>query len=137
MKTLWDKKPREFSGDYYGFPPVYSNPKPVQEPHPPILLGSKASQSFRRIVEWGNGWIPIGVTPAEVEEGRNILNNLCETIGRDPSSIEISVVDVEPDVDVIRTYSNSGADRVIIGIPEEPATLERLEDVASKVKLFL
>ncbi len=135
MKELWTREQSEFHGRYYSFPPVYSYPKPAQRPHPPLLLGSKSQRSFRRIVEWGDGWLPIGVTPDQVSEGRVTLDRLCDAAGRDPSSIEISVVDVPADLDVVRTYAEAGASRVIVGMPEEPEgpSLNRLERIAAAV----
>ena len=130
MKALWTREQAEHHGAYYDFPPVYCYPKPARKPHPPLLLGTRAAASFRRIVEWGDGWLPIGVTPEEVRQGRETLDRLCEAEGRDPASIEISVVDVAPEADVVRAYEEAGADRVIVGMPEE-ASLARLEKIAS------
>ena len=133
MKALWTREQSEHHGVYYDFPPVYCYPKPARKPHPPLLLGTRAAASFRRIVEWGDGWLPIGVTPEEVRQGRATLDRLCEAEGRDPASIEISVVDVAPEADVVRAYEEAGADRVIVGMPEEAEkpSLARLEKIAS------
>ena len=51
MKELWTKTEAEFHGKYYDFPPVRSYPKPVQKPHPPVILGGQAKSVLRRIVE--------------------------------------------------------------------------------------
>lgn len=52
MKELWSKEEPEYHGRYYDFPPVRSNPKPIQKPHPPIFLGGSAKNVFKRVVEW-------------------------------------------------------------------------------------
>jgi probable F420-dependent oxidoreductase len=132
MKALWTEEQAEHHGVYYDFPPVYCYPKPARKPHPPLLLGTRAKASFRRIVEWGDGWIPIRVTPDDVRRGRATLDRLCEETGRDPASIEITVADVPPDPDAVRAYEEAGVDRAIVGIPEEPErpSLAHLDKIA-------
>ena len=63
MKELWTKDEAEFHGRYYDFPAVKCNPKPAQKPHPPVLLGGNAQNVFRRIVGWGDGWMPTAASP--------------------------------------------------------------------------
>ena len=135
MKALWTQEQAEHHGDCYDFPPVYCYPKPARKPHPPLLLGTRAKASFRRIVEWGDGWIPIRVTPDDVRRGRATLDRLCEETGRDPASIEITVADVEPEAGAVRAYREAGVDRAIVGIPEEPEkpSLARLEKFAREL----
>ena len=130
MKELWTKEESEFHGKYYDFPPVYCFPKPAQRPHPPVVLGGIARNVFKRIVAWGDGWIPIDVTPEQVKSGRETLTRLAQAAGRDPASIEVSVVDLPPDRQLIERYAEAGADRAIIGLPtagkeESLAQLER------------
>src|SRR5206468_893618 len=50
MKELWTKPAAEFHGKYYDFPPVKSFPKPLQKPHPPVLLGGGAKNVLQRVV---------------------------------------------------------------------------------------
>ncbi len=135
MKALWTQERAEHHGDYYDFPPVYCYPNPAREPHLPLLLGTRARASFRRIVEWGDGWIPIRVTPEHVRRGRATLDRLCEQTDRDPASIEITIADCAPDPDAVRAYREAGADRVIVSIPEEPEkpSLARLDKFAREL----
>ena len=66
MKELWTKDAAEFHGRYIDFPAVRCNPKPVQKPHPPVMLGGNAKNVFKRVVQWGDGWFPVGLTPEDV-----------------------------------------------------------------------
>src|SRR5438132_676954 len=62
MKSLWTEEAGSFDGKYVHVPPSWSWPKPVQQPHPPILIGGAASDTvFKHVVEWADGWMPIGV----------------------------------------------------------------------------
>ena len=135
MKELWMNERSEFHGKYYDFPQVYCFPKPAQKPHPPVILGSSSSKVFKRIVTWGNGWIPINVTPEQVNKGRVILDKLTETAGRDPASIEITVVDVPADRVVIEQFAKAGADRVIVQVESkgEAEDLDQLQRMAQLV----
>ena len=68
LKTLWAEETPSFNGKYVSFPPVYSYPKPVQQPHPPILIGAGSPESnniypLRRVAEVGDGWLPAFFSP--------------------------------------------------------------------------
>ena len=114
MKELWTKDEAEYHGKYYNFPPVKSYPKPAQQPHPPIIVGGSARNVLRRIVTHADGWLPNRITPAELEDSRKRLDAMAEEAGRDPKSITISVYGQPPDRDVVQSYLNAGADRVVV-----------------------
>ena len=135
MKELWTRTKSEFHGEFYDFPPVYSFPRPVQRPHPPVLLGGMAERVFKRVVEWGDGWIPNRVTPAEVREGRVRLDELAQAAGRDPSSIQITVSGQPPDAGLIEEYGEAGADRVIVRLSDvdEEQSLDEIDRIAKAV----
>jgi probable F420-dependent oxidoreductase len=89
MKELWTKDESEYHGRYYNFPAVRCFPKPAAKPHPPVLLGGSSKFVFKRIVEWGDGWLPTGVSLEGIQRGRATLNELAEKAGRDPLSLGI------------------------------------------------
>ena len=135
MKELWTKTKSEYHGRFYDFPAVYSFPRPVQRPHPPVLLGGMAANVFRRVVAWGDGWLPNRVTPDEVREGRLTLDKLANDAGRDPASIEITVSGQPPDGELIEQYEDAGAVRVVVRLAgmEEDQTLEQVDRIAEAV----
>ena len=96
MKELWTKGEAEFHGQYFDFPPVKCYPQPVQKPHPPVFLGGNAKNVFRRVVGWADGWLPAGPTVEQIKAGRATLDELAETAGRDPASIQITAFAVPP-----------------------------------------
>jgi probable F420-dependent oxidoreductase len=120
MKELWTKPEAEFHGKYYDFPPVRSNPKPAQKPHPPVLLGGDAPKVLERVVAWGDGWLPNRVTPEQLREKRATLDRLAKEAGRDPAAISISVHGQPADRDLIARLLAAGATRVIV----RPATTQ-------------
>lgn len=136
MKELWSKEEAEFHGKYYDFPPVISFPKPVQQPHPPIYIGAFGMGNvFRRVVTYGNGWMPWLFAPEQIRQGRALLNDLAHDAGRDPQSIAVVAMPVPADPDVFKAYEDAGADGVVVLVT--PATekemMSELEQIAQKV----
>jgi probable F420-dependent oxidoreductase len=114
MKELWTKEEAEFHGEYFDFPLVKSYPKPVQKPHPPVILGGMARRVLRRVVDHADGWMPNRVTAAQVEDSRARLDAMAAEAGRDPASITISVYGQEPKRDVVQPLLDAGANRVVV-----------------------
>ena len=135
MKELWTREESEYHGRYYDFPPVYCFPSPARRPHPPIILGSKAPNVFKWIAAWGDGWLPLDVTVGDVEEGRAKLDRLAKQGGRDPRSLEISVLGVPAERTAIERYGEAGADRVVLRLEanDQGGSLEELEQIAEAV----
>ena len=136
MKELWTKEVAEYHGKYYDFPPVKSFPKPVQKPHPPILLGGTARKVFERTLEWGDGWMPSRPSPQQIKQGRDTLNQLAVQLGRDPRSIQVLAFNIAPaDREALRAYEDAGADTAVVTLttgPKKEALVE-LEEVARRV----
>ncbi len=135
MKELWTKEEAEYHGTFYDFPPVRSYPKPSQQPHPPVLLGGSARNVLQRVVAWGDGWMPIRVTPEEVKMGRATLDALAAAAGRDPSTIDITVFGQASDRDTLQRFVEAGASRVIVRLSTtlSDAALTELERMAAQV----
>jgi probable F420-dependent oxidoreductase len=136
MKELWTKPEAEFHGKYYDFPPVRSNPKPVQKPHPPVLLGGDAKNVLERVVAWGDGWLPNRVTPDQLREKRATLDRLAKEAGRDPAALTISVHGQPADRDLLERLHDAGATRVIVRpatTKSEPEMVRELTRIAEAV----
>ena len=136
MKELWTKDEAEFHGKYYDFPPVKCNPKPLQSPHPPIILGGASRNVLRRIATWADGWLPLRISPEELETSRKILDALAGEMGRNPSDITITAYGQNPDITLIRSLFDAGADRVVIRpehVDTESEMGQQLENIANEV----
>jgi probable F420-dependent oxidoreductase len=135
MKALWANEAAEYHGTYYDFPLVRSFPRPVQQPHPPILLGGTAQQVFKRTIEYGNGWMPTRSTPALIRQGRAVLNELAVEAGRDPKSITILAYIVPADRTELQALAEAGADAAVVRLDSasEVVALAQLEQIAQKV----
>jgi probable F420-dependent oxidoreductase len=96
FKALWTTSPASFSGEFYRFDQLQCLPHPVQKPHPPIWIGGHSKAALRRAARYGDGWHPVGATPASPlgpGELRGMLDELArmtEAEGRDPKTLTIS-----------------------------------------------
>ena len=93
IRRLWtEDRPFDFHGSYYDLTGAFCNPKPVQRPGPPIVIGGQASATLRVVAEHADVWnFPGGDVEAALRRGA-VLDRFCAEIGRDPASITRSVV---------------------------------------------
>jgi alkanesulfonate monooxygenase SsuD/methylene tetrahydromethanopterin reductase-like flavin-dependent oxidoreductase (luciferase family) len=92
IRRLWtDDEPFDFDGDYHQLVGAFGNPKPVQRPHPPIVIGGRATATLRVVAEHADVWnIPGGDLEDAVRRSA-MLDRLCSEIGRDPTTITRSI----------------------------------------------
>jgi len=135
MKEIWTKEEAEFHGKYIDFPPIICNPKPAQDPHPPVLLGGNAKNVLKRVVKWGDGWLPIRLSPEDILKAQQELLKLCDTEDRDPSTIQITMHSLPPDKELISRFEEIGVDRVLVGVASatQEEIFEELEVIAESV----
>ena len=120
MKKIWTEERAEYHGEFVDFDPIFSNPKPVQKPHPPVILGAHGRRGIERVVRYCDGWIPIGVF-TNVADDMAALAVAATAAGRDPASIPVSVFGVAPDADTLKSYRDAGVERAVFGLPSAPA----------------
>jgi probable F420-dependent oxidoreductase len=92
MRELWSKPEAAFAGRYVNFPPVRSYPKPIQQPGPPVLLGSRDKNALKRVAKWGDGWCPNRVDYDYMKEQLAILRDECRAVGRDFGKLDITLM---------------------------------------------
>lgn len=117
MKEIWTKEEAEFHGEFVNFDPIWSQPKPLQKPHPPILMGGYGPTTFDRVVEYCDGWFPIGMMAANLGEKIAELHARAEAAGRDPKTIGVTVALPQPDQTLIEQMKALGVERLIFVLP--------------------
>src|SRR5215813_12965568 len=138
MKELWTKEESEYHGKYYNFPAVRSFPKPAAKPHPPVLLGGASKYVFKRIVEWGDGWLPTGASIEGIQRGCATLNELAEKAGRDPRSLAV-IAFGQPgqfgDREEIKALEKAGLSHATVWLKRvrEHEVITELEELARRV----
>lgn len=91
MKELWTERDPSFNGRFFSFSGVKASPKPVQKPHPPILIGGNSRAALRRVARMGDGWHSNSTTPVETAGAVEYLKRQMDAAGRDMSEISITV----------------------------------------------
>jgi len=126
MKELWTTPESSYEGAFVKFPPVKSFPKPVQKPHPPIIVGAGGGngrgndRAIAVTVAIGDEWGPSIMTPEQLKPELEELHKACEQAGRDYRKIGITIFAPLPGDDAhaaIREYEKAGVHRVILFPP--------------------
>ena len=111
---LWTEREVEHDGEFFSFPTVMFEPKPVQQPRPPIHVGGESDAALRRAARLGDGWIGIVHTPASIAAPVERLRRLREEAGREDSRFEISVGGPVATPDDVARWADAGVDRLIV-----------------------
>ena len=94
MKAIWTKSKAEYHGEMVNFDPMMTWPKPVQKPHPPILVGGAFPYGARRAIRYGDGWMPHCARPQAYADVRDLLpefRKMAEEAKRDLAAVPISI----------------------------------------------
>lgn len=133
MKALWTEEEASFSGKYVNFENSWAWPKPVQTPHPPIVMGGAAGpKTAAHIAEFCDGWMPLGGA-YDLDGGLKAIHKACDAIGRDPASLTLSMFYAGGlKVEMLKEHAAKGATRGILPLPSEGADkiLPLLDDYA-------
>jgi len=137
MKAIWTQEEAEYHGKYVDFDKLWSYPKPVQKPYPPILMGGSGPHARQRAAEFDGHWMPIiGRDP--LDEAMADLRQRAEKAGRDPAAVSVSLFGVRPDEGKLAAWRDMGVARVVFFVPSALAgtvlpLLDQYAAVARKV----
>ena len=124
MKAIWTQDEASFDGELVQFEPIWSWPKPAQRPHPPVILGAHGPKALARVVDYCDGWIPIGVRSGDLRTEIATLRRLAREKGRDPESISVTVYGAPGDREVLAPLRDAGVTRAVFSLP--PAAPEKV-----------
>jgi len=124
IRRLWtEAEPFDFDGSYLHLTGAFCNPKPVQRPHPPVLIGGRSTATLRVVAEHADVWNMPGGDIGDAVERSARLDRCCAEIGRDPGAITRSIVlpvsyDRPGDTrDVIAEFIGAGFRHIVLGLP--------------------
>ena len=117
MKVIWAEEEPEFHGEFVDFDPIWSYPKPVQRPNPPILVGGETDHTLRRVVDWADGWFPRGRGGFDPAEGMARLKAIADEAGRSMSTINVSLFGAPPNREALDRAAEAGVTRAILALP--------------------
>ncbi len=119
MKALWTEDEASFHGEFVDFDPVWSYPKPVQKPHPPVILGGESKYTLRRVVEFCDGWLPRGRGNFDAAEAMARLREVADAAERDMATLSVSVFGARPDKAALEKLAEVGMTRALLHLPSE------------------
>ena len=118
LRALWTEDEAAYHGEFFDFEPVWSSPKPLQRPHPPIMAGFSGKLGTEHTVEWADIWMPMDAGLGNVPKKVGLFREAVKAAGREP--IPISMVAFgDPDYDRLASYAELGVERVTVGIAYE------------------
>jgi probable F420-dependent oxidoreductase len=128
MRAIWTQDRAEYHGKFVEFGPMLSNPKPVQKPYPPVIVGGSYPYAARRAVQYGDGWYAL--TGAKYGDEFAFIPKFHEMLaaaGRDRSSCQITICLYPEELDVfapdqvgaLARYEALGVSRIIVGLNPE------------------
>jgi probable F420-dependent oxidoreductase len=138
MKAVWTETKPEYHGELVKFDPMMAWPKPVQKPHPPVIVGGAFPQAARRAVRYGEGWIPLAGRPGtgDVFETVPKFRAMLAEAGRDAASCPVTLFGVGEDADALKRYRDLDIARVTAALPaaKEDVVLPILDRWATLIR---
>ena len=119
MKEIWTKDIAEYHGEIVEFPPLQTWPKPVQKPHPPIIVGGAFRVAARRAIRYGDGILPAAPSAGSgsSEEFMPRWRQMAEEASRDPASLSVTLGGAPEDLAVLRRNCDLGLTRMTVRLP--------------------
>jgi probable F420-dependent oxidoreductase len=123
LKEIWTKDEAEYHGEIVDFPPMKAWPKPVQKPHPPVIVGGAFQYAARRAIRYGDGLIPQAADAGsgEPEEYMPRFRRMAEEAGRNPNSLPVTLGGALEDLDRLKRYHDLGIARMNVRLPAAKA----------------
>jgi len=123
MKVIWTESKAEYHGEFVNFEPMMAWPKPLQKPHPPVIVGGAFPYGARRAIRYGDGWVPHASRPeyGDVSDFLPQFHQMVKQAGRDPASLPLTMFRVVEEIDRLRHYRDIGIARVVITLPSAGA----------------
>jgi probable F420-dependent oxidoreductase len=136
MQAIWTHDEASYKGEFTAFEPIWSWPKPVQKPHPPILLGGETRHTLRRVMEFCDGWFPRGRAFEDPGAEMRRLRSAAEEAGRDIKTVATTLFGARPEAGYLEQCRAAGMDRALIGLPSEErdTILPLLDEYAAFLK---
>ncbi len=117
IRSLWSDTAEGFDGDFYRWKPVESNPKPIQKPGVPIVVGGHVEGAARRAARVGDGFFPALGGLQKIPGLIQAMSDECGKVGRDPAEIEVTAAEGQVEPDLVRRYEEIGVSRLVIPPP--------------------
>lgn len=129
MREIWTTDEASYRGRFVAFDPLWSWPKPVQQPHPPVLVGGNGPGSEDRVLAFGDGWLPQCGPLSSVEELTERIATLrrrAADLGRE--TVPVTLFGAIPDARMLRAFAHAGVDRCLLTLRHGPNVIDTLDE---------
>src|SRR6516162_5895456 len=135
MKAIWTEAKPEYHGELVEFDTIMTWPKPMQKPHPPVILGGAFPWAARRAVRYGDGWYP-NAASGDPEDFLPKFAKMARDAGRDPDSLPVTLGGAPENADRLKRLRDLGVARVNFPLMSETeeATLPILDRIAGVMR---
>jgi probable F420-dependent oxidoreductase len=135
MKAIWTEDEASYAGEHVSFERIWSWPKPLQQPHPPVLVGGNGPRVVDRVVSFGDEWMPNLIRTEELGARIDELQARAQQAGR--AQIPVTIAGIRPDPVRIERVEQAGAHRLFFWLPPASAQLEpALERITSAIEEY-
>jgi probable F420-dependent oxidoreductase len=139
MRRLWTEPAVDFAGKWLKFETCRLDPKPIQKPHVPIIVGGYADAALRRAVRFGAGWYGFNRDPAATRDMLHRLDAAFEIAGRKRGQ-DFEIIITPPaamPIDAMQAYAEPGVDRLVVNLgSQQPERVDRrLAEIESLVQM--
>ena len=117
MKALWTEEEASYHGEFVNFDSAWSYPKPVQTPHPPVILGGETQYTLRRVIDYCDGWFPRASPRFDPVEGMSRLRQAAAEAERDMAGLSMSVFRAPAEKADLERYAEAGVARAVFRLP--------------------
>lgn len=143
LKALWTTDPSSYDGEFFQLPSCNMHPKPVQQPHPPLVFGGESDAALRRVARYGQGWYTFNRLPDQVAEGRVRLERALADAGRSRDELTVTACPYFNPLtpEMIDEYAEAGVDQVTalffaMTADDVPAAFDALDPLLERANRF-
>jgi probable F420-dependent oxidoreductase len=119
MRAIWTEEEAAYEGEFARFEPIWQWPKPVQKPHPPILLGGESRHTMRRVMEFCDGWFPRGRAFGDPAAEMAKLRRFADEAGRAIGTVSTTLFGATPEAAYLDRCRAAGVDRALLSLPSD------------------
>jgi len=138
VTRLWTHPVASYQGKHFQLADCRPNPKPVQKPHPPILVGGHSAAALRRAARYGSGWYGFAIGPEQTAPVLQLLDKALAAEGRSRDGFEVVITPpYRVSDDMLRSFADLGVDRVVpqLGSQKPEAVSDKLKELERFVRV--
>ncbi len=136
MQGIWTRDEPEFHGEFVNFDPIWYYPKPVKQPHSPVLFGGESDFTLQRVVDFCDGWLSRTRGNVDIAGRLAELKARAARAGRDTQTMSVNGFGAKPDAATLDSYATAGVTRALFDLPskDRESVLPLLDQYAKLIR---